>query len=81
MKIITPLMPKPIEAGSEPPTINIAEVERMPLSLDDLTPGDAIYSDDGKMAVIRKVTTSGVYVYIDSMREVIMESQLHHWFL
>jgi len=81
MKIITPLTPKPIEAGSEPPTINIAEVECMPLSLDDLTPGDAIYSDDGKMAVIRKVTASGVYVYIDGMREVIMECQLHHWFL
>jgi hypothetical protein len=81
MKIVTPLTPKAIEAGSEPPMINIAEVERTPLSLDDLTPGDSIQSDDGKTAIIRKVTPAGVYVYIDGLRDVIMECQLHHWFL
>ena len=81
MIIIPPINIKPIEAGSEPPTINIAEVDYTPVTTDDLKPGDAIYSDSGKMATVVKVCSSGVRVYIDGMRDVIMESQLYHWYL
>ncbi len=79
--IVTQLYQDPIKTNSEPPMINIAEVEHTPLTVDDLKPGDVIHSHDGMTATIRKVTAAGVYVYIDGLRDVIMESQLHHWFL
>lgn len=49
------------------------------MNIEKIEPGDILQTEDGKIAHVRRLTENGVSVYINNMKDIILNEQLHHW--